>query len=77
MIVLKSVCHFYYRKALIAGAVELRNEIARVSQVSLPGTLVFDYPTISAIATFLFSKQPKEILLLNENTQQDIQRPPM
>lgn len=45
-----------------AGAVELRNEIARLSGMSLPGTLVFDYPTISAIAGFLLSKQPAAVL---------------
>ena len=39
-----------------AGAVELRNEIGRAFQSELPGTLVFDYPTISAIAGLLAAK---------------------
>ncbi|BDA51455.1 probable oleandomycin polyketide synthase, modules 5 and 6 [Coccomyxa sp. Obi] len=38
------------------GAVELRNEIGRAFRSELPGTLVFDYPTVSAIAGLLSSK---------------------
>ena len=38
------------------GAVELRNEIGRVLGVELPGTLIFDYPTISAMSTMLAAK---------------------
>lgn len=36
-----------------AGAVELRNEIGRRVGCDLPGTLVFDYPTVAAIAGYL------------------------
>ena len=36
-----------------AGAVELRNEISRAFDVELPGTLVFDYPTVSAMSAYL------------------------
>lgn len=39
-----------------AGAVELRNEIGRVLGVDLPGTLIFDYPTISAMSAMLAAK---------------------
>ena len=47
--------------AIPAGAVELRNEIGRVLGVDLPGTLIFDYPTISAMSTMLAAKlMPKE-----------------
>ena len=42
----------------IAGAIELRNEISRTAGMPLPGTLIFDYPTVSAIAGYLQSKQP-------------------
>ena len=35
---------------------ELRNEIARRVGCSLPGTLVFDYPTVAAISAFVASK---------------------
>ena len=40
------------------GAVELRNEIGRSVGLSLPGTLVFDYPTTTAIVAFLQTKMP-------------------
>lgn len=39
-----------------SGAVELRNEISRAVGFDLPGTLVYDYPTIAAITAFLSSK---------------------
>ena len=47
-----------HRNQLIvpAGAVELRNEIARAVALELPGTLVFDYPTIDAIVDYIGSK---------------------
>jgi acyl carrier protein len=32
------------------GAVELRNSLEGSLQLQLPGTLVFDYPSVSAIA---------------------------
>lgn len=38
------------------GAVELRNEISRRIGCSVPGTLVFDYPTIHAITSYLHSE---------------------
>jgi len=38
------------------GAVELRNSLEGSLQVQLPGTLVFDYPTISALQQFLLTK---------------------
>ncbi|KAK9834736.1 hypothetical protein WJX74_008822 [Apatococcus lobatus] len=38
------------------GAVELRNEIGRAVGSELPGTLVYDYPTISSIVAFLLPK---------------------
>lgn len=52
-----------------AGAVELRNEIGRAFHSELPGTLIFDYPTVSAIAGLLSSKMqpaaaPSTALLL-------------
>ena len=39
-----------------AGAVELRNEIGRVLRVDLPGTLIFDYPTITAMSAMLTAR---------------------
>jgi acyl carrier protein len=40
------------------GAIELRDAIAQTFGVKdLPATLVFDYPTIEALAGFLASKQ--------------------
>ena len=35
---------------------ELRNEIGRVLRVDLPGTLIFDYPTITAMSAMLTAK---------------------
>ncbi len=40
-------------------AVELRNRLSAVSELSLPVTLLFDYPTASAIATYLDSRLPR------------------
>ena len=37
------------------GAVELRNSVASSAGIDLPSTLVFDYPTVSAITGFLLS----------------------
>lgn len=38
------------------GAVELRNDLSRRLGYSLPGTLVFDYPSIDAISNFIMSQ---------------------
>ncbi|KAK9866522.1 hypothetical protein WJX84_008502 [Apatococcus fuscideae] len=38
------------------GAVELRNEIGRAVGSELPGTLVYDYPTLSSIVAYLLPK---------------------
>ncbi|WP_329429899.1 type I polyketide synthase [Streptosporangium sp. NBC_01495] len=38
------------------GAVEFRNRLAQASGVSLPSTLVFDYPTAVAVAEYLRSR---------------------
>ena len=46
--------------SVIAGAVELRNEIGRMLGVDLPGTLIFDYPTISAMSAMLAAKLAPE-----------------
>lgn len=39
-----------------AGAVELRNEIGKAVGAELPGTLVFDYPTVRAISAMLAAR---------------------
>jgi len=44
------------RLLLLPGAVELRNEVSRAFGLELPGTLVYDYPTSSAIAAFLSAR---------------------
>ena len=36
------------------AAVELRNSIASKFAVTLPATLIFDYPTLSGMAAFVF-----------------------
>ena len=38
------------------GAVELRNAIAEAFGVALPATVIFDYPTVAALAAFVASK---------------------
>lgn len=40
------------------GAVELRRELAAISGLDLPATLVFDYPTIESMAEFITSQLP-------------------
>ena len=40
------------------GAVELRRELATISGLELPATLVFDYPTIDSLAGFIVSQLP-------------------
>lgn len=51
---------FSYLLCGCAGAVELRNEIGRRLGCTLPGTLVFDYPTTSAIAAFIYEATAPE-----------------
>lgn len=38
------------------GAVELRNQVGTKYAMELPSTLIFDYPTVAAIADLLLSK---------------------
>lgn len=38
------------------GAVELRKELATLSGLELPATLIFDYPSAEGIANFLASQ---------------------
>lgn len=38
---------------------ELRNEVSRAVAMELPGTLVFDYPTVAAIVVYISSKAEK------------------
>ena len=42
------------------GAVELRNSLEAALGLSLPSTLVFDYPTVDAIAEFVVLQLPPE-----------------
>jgi hypothetical protein len=37
------------------GAVELRNELSKQIGIQLPGTLVFDYPTVGALTGYIES----------------------
>ncbi len=47
-----------HHSALTAGAVELRNSLQLKFGVELPATVVFDYPTIAALADHIASKLP-------------------
>jgi len=42
------------------GAVELKNALEARVGLQLPGTLVFDYPTASALSSFIASQMPQE-----------------
>ena len=44
------------------AAVELRNSLSSMFAISLPATLIFDYPTIAAISSFV-----REMLLQKGN----------
>lgn len=46
----------------IAGAVELRKEIADRTELDLPATLLFDYPSPSELAAFIVSSMPPPAL---------------
>eukprot|EP00884_Botryococcus_braunii_P010934 jgi/Botrbrau1/19842/Bobra.0124s0078.1 len=40
-------------KDMLAGAVEVRNEMARAVGIELPSTLIYDYPTVTAIVDYV------------------------
>lgn len=42
------------------GAVELRNSLEGALGLSLPTTLVFDYPTIDAMADYVVAQTPED-----------------
>ena len=44
------------------GAVELRNALEGALGISLPGTLVFDYPSAGAILSYVTSKMPAAVV---------------
>lgn len=56
----------------VTGAIEIRNEIGRAVGMSLPGTLVFDYPTVSAIANYLFSQQARSTPVAQDPRRQPL-----
>ena len=41
-----------------AGAAEVRREVSALSGLDLPATLIFDYPSVAAMAGFVVSKLP-------------------
>lgn len=44
----------------VSGAVELQKELALTTNLELPSTLVFDYPTIAEMNTFILASMPAE-----------------
>jgi acyl transferase domain-containing protein/acyl carrier protein len=48
-------------------AVELRNELGSLFSVTMPATVIFDYPTIDALAGFVASKQ-QSVAVLNQTS---------
>ena len=52
----------------IAGAVELRKEIADRTELDLPATLLFDYPSPSELAAFIVASMPPPALRTVPNT---------
>jgi hypothetical protein len=57
------------------GAVELRNALEGALGLSLPGTLVFDYPSAGAILSYVSSKLPAEWVEEEEDVMQPSAQP--
>lgn len=53
------------------GAVELKNALETRVGLQLPGTLVFDYPTASALSTFIASQMPKDDIQVSDEFAPD------
>lgn len=48
---------FVCRRVVFVGAVELRNDLARALGLELPSTLIYDYPTVTAIVDYALKLQ--------------------
>ncbi len=56
-------------------AVELRNRLKTATGLTLPPTLIFDYPTAAAVATYVAHQIPETQHLQSENGQQRLPEP--
>ena len=56
-------------------AVELRNRLKTATGLTLSPTLIFDYPTAAAVATYVAHQIPETQHLQSENGQQRLPEP--
>lgn len=55
------------------SAVELRNKLQEAFSLQLPGTLVFDYPTVDALVAFIYPQLASERVAISLKPAVDIQ----
>ena len=57
------------RQILVSGAVELQKELVLTTNMELPSTFVFDYPTIAEMSAFIAAGLPAEVPMPSEKVE--------